>query len=174
MLFVFWVDEMFKINFYMKTTLLFIVIFFTKTVYCQDSALIKKDTENIGAKVFELLRKMPKEEIKKMHEETYLISVYVKDSVVKSLELFSKPNFVLAASTNNLLQQLVNSFKIKSYNEKHFLLIVSIINSSRSKENRPKANQTFVGDFDKLHANLKNYGLNSSIKVTLSADKAVQ
>jgi len=153
--------------------LLILFLLITKSVCCQDSILIKKDMEMVGAKIFDLLRKTPRDEIKKMHEETYLISLYIKDSVIKSIEIFSKPNLVLAVSVNYLLQQVVDEVKLASIREKHLLFLVSIINSS-GKQNRPKEPQSFASDFDKLYADLKNYGLFSTMKITLSADKGMK
>ncbi|MBL7702965.1 MAG: hypothetical protein JNM14_11995 [Ferruginibacter sp.] len=152
--------------------LLFFFLLITKPVCCQDSILIKKDMEMVGAKIFNLLQKTPRDQVKKMNEETYLLSLYIKDSVIKSIEIFSKPNLVLAASTNYLLQQIVNEVKLVSMREKHLLFLVSIINSS-GKKNRPKEYKSSALDFERLYAELKNYGLFSSMKITLSADKGM-
>ena len=52
----------------------------------------EKDIANISSKIFQLLQKTPREEVKKINEETFLVSLYIKDSVVKSTEVFAKAN----------------------------------------------------------------------------------
>lgn len=130
--------------------------------------------ENIGAKIFELPGITPREKIKKMHEETYLISGYVKDSVIRSLEVFSKPNSVLTDSVKLLFQEVIDFYKLISFQEKHILLLLSINNSSRKPENRPKENQTFISEISKLYSSFKNYGLWGSISFNISADKGMK
>jgi len=153
--------------------LFFLFLFITASVFCQDSALIKKDIQDIGSRIFQLLQKMPKEDIKKINEETYLISFYVKDSVIRSLEVLSKPNSVLAGSVKLLFQEVINRYKLISFQEKHILFLLSINNSSRKPENRPKEKQIFVSDIGKLYASFKNYGLWGSISFHKSADKGM-